>query len=198
MEKPAKLCCINRRREETWNWWLANIFSRLLIIIIIIGGACQAWTYTNQFVVPQELYPSCWVRTVLITQFDCIIWLVIWCLQLMSWFMIYYILLPGRIYSCPEGKGTRGLQGPIRRWPTMWMFVLDHIDGEITRGGNDSHCFLFVGFLWLFQKFENSCTGLQNCKPEIEESFSLVSMLENWWKEEWQGSLAVSDLRKSL
>ena len=31
--------------------------------------------------------------------------------------MIYYIL-PGRIYSCPEGKGTRGLQGPIRRCPT--------------------------------------------------------------------------------
>ena len=26
--------------------------------------------------------------------------------------MIYYILL-GRIYSCPEGKGTRGVQGPI-------------------------------------------------------------------------------------
>ena len=31
--------------------------------------------------------------------------------------MIYYILL-GRIYSCPEGKGKRGLQGPIRRCPT--------------------------------------------------------------------------------
>lgn len=31
--------------------------------------------------------------------------------------MIYDILL-GRIYSCPEGKGTRGLQGPLRRCPT--------------------------------------------------------------------------------
>ena len=31
--------------------------------------------------------------------------------------MIYCILL-GRIYRCPEGKGSRGLQGPIRRCPT--------------------------------------------------------------------------------
>ena len=30
-----------------------------------------------------------------------------------SGFRIYCILL-GRIYSCPEGKSTRGLQGPIR------------------------------------------------------------------------------------
>ena len=29
-------------------------------------------------------------------------------------YRIYCILL-GRILSCPEGKGTRGLQGPIRR-----------------------------------------------------------------------------------
>ena len=27
-------------------------------------------------------------------------------------------ILLGRIYSCPEGKGTRGLQRPLRRCPT--------------------------------------------------------------------------------
>ena len=31
--------------------------------------------------------------------------------------LIYYILL-GRIYSCPEGNGTCGLQDPMRRCPT--------------------------------------------------------------------------------
>ena len=32
--------------------------------------------------------------------------------------LLIYCILLGRIYNCPEGKGTRGLQGPIRRCPT--------------------------------------------------------------------------------
>ena len=38
-------------------------------------AAMQAWSNTNQFVISQEPYPSCQIRTVLTARFDCIIWL---------------------------------------------------------------------------------------------------------------------------
>ena len=41
------------------------------------GYQLQAWSYINQFVISQEPYPSCQIRTVLTTRFDCYIWLVL-------------------------------------------------------------------------------------------------------------------------
>ena len=44
---------------------LMYLVARLLILMI--NGGCQAWSYTNHFVVSQEPYPSCLIRTVLTT-----------------------------------------------------------------------------------------------------------------------------------
>jgi len=73
LEKPTNLCCIDRTRVKTWNWWL-----------IMINGACKAWFCTNKFEVSQELHRTSGIRTVLTAQFDCIDRLVLWCLHLMS------------------------------------------------------------------------------------------------------------------
>ena len=54
------------------------------LLVVMINGACKAWICTNKFEVSQELHYTSGLRTVLTAQFDCIDWLVLWCLHLMS------------------------------------------------------------------------------------------------------------------
>ena len=75
------------------------------------------------------------------------------------WFiMIYYILL-GRIFSCPEGKGTRGLQGPIQRCPTSPTPPI-RIRKTATAPGSPYSFRIVRGFFYVPQNYQHS----RNCE----------------------------------
>jgi len=94
-----------------------------------------------------------------------------------SWFMmmIFYILR-GRIYSCSEGKSTRGLRGPIRRCPTSptpqfaYERQLQHRDPRFIGGSK------LVSIIKLFSSFnitrvEKSmlnCGWIHTCKCIVQ------------------------------
>ena len=74
------------------------------------------------------------------------------------WFITFYW---AGFYSCPEGKGTRGLQGPIQRCPTSPTLPFAYEYEKTATAPGSPYSFRIVrGFFYVPQNYQHS----RNCE----------------------------------
>ena len=97
-------------------------------------------------------------------------------------YLFIYCILLGRIYNCPEGKGTRGLQRPIRRCPTSptpHLHTKDsHSTGITLLCSNSAWVLLRPTELSTFKELWDGTSGLSSLSEKTRKSNHLQMKLQ--------------------
>ena len=105
---------------------------------------------------------------------------IFFCLYL--FYLFIYCILLGRIYNCPEGKGTRGLQRPIRRCPTSptpHLHTKDsHSTGITLLFSNSAWVLLRPTELSTFKELWDGTSGLSSLSEKTRKSNHLQMKLQ--------------------
>ena len=102
--------------------------------------------------------------------------------HLFIFYLFIYCILLGRIYNCPEGKGTRGLQRPIRRCPTSptpHLHTKDsHSTGITLLFSNSAWVLLRPTELSTFKELWDGTSGLSSLSEKTRKSNHLQMKLQ--------------------